>query len=486
MSNKTPASSPYTISRVAMLPACCRLFLLALLQLMATALPAAAEVALVEAADKAIPLQTGARTDQQIENRIRDILRQIEALDGVEVEVEEGVVKLSGDVANEAGARQALAIVGRVEGVIAVQDSVTRTLNLQDNINPVVQTVQDTLRAWFRAIPLVLAALTLFALVVYAAHRLAGRRQLWSRLTPNPFLADLAAQAVRIAGIVVGLLLALNLLGATALMGTILGSAGVIGLAISFGVKDSLENYICSIMLSIRQPFRAEDFVVINEYEGVVVRLTSRSTVLMTLDGNHLRIPNAIVYKSPILNYTRNPQRRFEFVLGIDAEDDPADAMSVGLAAIAGLEWILEDPAPHAVIDSVGDSNILVCFRAWIDQRNSDFGKARSLSIRAAKNALEAAGFTLPEPIYRLRFDNEQAATMVQTRPGTAPAEQVTGTQAATAPRPQERDNLTGVGPATVEEDQDVRPETHVSEQVREERILAGEEDLLDESRPVE
>jgi len=122
-------------------------------------------------------------------------------------------------------------------------------------------------------------------------------------------------------------------------MGTLLGGAGVLGLAISFAVKDSMENYISSIMLSIRQPFRAQEHVVINDYEGVVVRLTSRSTVLMTLDGNHLRIPNATVFKAVILNYTRNPQRRFDFVLGVDAEDDPAQAAPErpGRSGAAGL-----------------------------------------------------------------------------------------------------------------------------------------------------
>lgn len=50
-------------------------------------------------------------------------------------------------------------------------------------------------------------------------------------------------------------------------------------------------------MLSIRQPFRARDQIVINGQEGIVVRLTSRATILMTLDGNQLRIPNAEVLK---------------------------------------------------------------------------------------------------------------------------------------------------------------------------------------------
>ena len=66
-----------------------------------------------------------------------------------------------------------------------------------------------------------------------------------------------------------------------------------------------------------RQPFRANDHVVIDSFEGRVIRLTSRATVLMTPDGNHLRLPNAMVFRSVILNYTRNPSRRFEFDVGI-------------------------------------------------------------------------------------------------------------------------------------------------------------------------
>src|SRR3546814_11391197 len=71
-------------------------------------------------------------------------------------------------------------------------------------------------------------------------------------------------------------------------------------------------------MLSRRQPFRANDHVVIEGHEGRVVRLTSRATILMTLEGNHLRIPNSTVFKAVILNYTRNPERRFDFELGIE------------------------------------------------------------------------------------------------------------------------------------------------------------------------
>ncbi len=158
-------------------------------------------------------------------------------------------------------------------------------------------------------------------------------------------------------------------------------------------------------MLSLRQPFRANDHVLIDDLEGRVIRLTSRATILMTLDGNHLRIPNGQVFKAVILNYTRNPQRRFEFELGIDADDDPDAARRLGRETLAGLPFVLDQPGPEARTEAVGDSNIVIRFLGWIDQREADWFKARSRAIATVKTALEDAGFGLPEPIYRLRFD---------------------------------------------------------------------------------
>lgn len=448
--------------------------LLALALFLATGAPS---LALAQQSDGepagTITLEPGAESDKLIAQRITSIFEQIPQFEALQVDVNSGVVALSGQIANEAQAQRALKLSERVEGAIAVDDRIVRTLDLQDNLNPLWDSLQNSLREWIRALPLLLVALAIFIIVAFAGHRLAGHTPLWSRITKNPFLAELAGHAVRLVTILLGLLLALNILGATALMGTLLGGAGVLGLAISFAVKDSMENYISSIMLSIRQPFRAQEHVLINDYEGVVVRLTSRSTVLMTLEGNHLRIPNATVFKAVILNYSRNPQRRFDFVLGVDAEDDPALAIQVGLVALQQLDWVLDEPEPNGIIESVGDSNILIKFMAWIDQRESDYGKARSLSIRAAKNALETQGFTLPEPIYRLRFD-QTPATLA---PIDAPEQPMQTQEPSKTPPPSE---------LPAEELLNVRPDTHISRQVREERSDTAAEDLLDDTRPIE
>ena len=423
------------------------------------------------ATQQLVQTRADAPDDQAIENRISAIFSEIDSLAHVEVEVRQGVVSLTGTVSNSATALRATDIAGRLEGVVTVEDKIDRTLDIEGNVSPLVDNFNARLKSYYRALPLLGLGLALFLTISLAGHLLANWMWLWRRVLRNPFLAELVSQAVRVASIAVALVLALSLVGATALMGTIIGGVGVLGIAIGFAVRDSLENYISSIMLSLRQPFRANEHVVIGDQEGKVVRLTSRATVLMTLDGNHLRIPNATVFKAIILNYSRNPERRFEFDLGVDANDDPVAAMTLGLDTLDALPFVLKQPDATAFILTVGDSNIVLRFQGWVNQTDSDFNKARGLAISATKDALETGGFTLPEPIYRLRFDGTVDADAVSRALGTGTADR---RKPAKPPVPEGSDAL------------DVAPDHHIEQKVDEERAEAMETDLLDSERPVE
>lgn len=413
--------------------------------------------------------------DLEIQSRIVNIFSKIEGINGVEVKVEAGVVTLSGAVPNEAMATDAKDIAIRTAGVVTVEDEIDRTLDVRGNVAPVIAGLQDSFNTFKRALPLIGIALIIFLLFGFVGGRVARFSRFWRKIAPNPFLADLLAQAARLAFLAAGAIIALNILGASKFVTTILGGAGVAGIAIGFAVRDSLENYISSIMLSLRQPFRANDHVIINAHEGIVVRLTSRATILMTLDGNHLRIPNSVVFKGIILNYTTNPERRFDFELGIDAADDPVAAMQVGLDAIKSNDFILKDPKPGAVIKIVGDSNIVIRFTGWVNQSETAFGKARSLSIKAAMSVLEEQGFTLPEPIYRLRFDTpmQQAleAGVVKTSKASSKSSAIDEPKTT---------------PAISGDAIDTAPDTHLTDKASEERAHDAEEDLLDHNRPTE
>ena len=345
--------------------------------------------------------------DNDIQQRISGIFSEIDGLQAVNVSVNQGVVTLTGETPNEKKAQQAINLTNRLTDVVTVEDRINRTLDVQDNVSTVYQSLKAQTKNLVKALPLLLVGIVLFALVTWFGSWLSNRQKMWQRLTPNPFVAELLAQTVKVIFIVFGLILALSLIGAETILGTLLGGAGVIGIAVGFAVKDTIENYIASLMLSIRQPFRARDHILINNQEGIVVRLTSRATILMTLDGNQLRIPNAEVFKATILNYTKNPERRFTFELGVDANDDPLAAIKVGIDAICQLGFALDKPKVTAVIKEVGESNIVLQFQVWVNQLEADFSKARSIAIRETKHALEDEGFTLPEPIYQLRFNHK-------------------------------------------------------------------------------
>jgi small conductance mechanosensitive channel len=420
-----------------------------------------------------IRTQSDAQSDAAITQRLRRIFSELGALSAVEVRVAEGVVTLNGALADPADLVRAEQIAGRVDGVVAVRNDIEASVDVGERVSPFLLRLSASLRSILNSAPLLLIGGLVLALFVALGWWIASFDRFWRRLTPNPFVGELLAQAVRVGSVLTGLLVALNLVGATALMGTLLGGAGVIGLAIGFAVRDTLENYISSIMLSLRQPFRANDHVVIDTQEGKVVRLTSRATVLMTLDGNHLRIPNAIVFKAVILNYTRNPERRLEFELGVDAEDDPEAAINTGVAALAALKFILDDPGPSGLIVTVGDSNIVLKFMAWINQGDADFLKARSRSIRATKMAVEAAGFTLPEPIYRLRIDQLSDLDRAVTDGLTRKLQQAAPRGPARSARP-------------TTDTMSVSPDAHIDATIAAERRASEEEDLLSQARPIE
>lgn len=456
--------------------------LLAALLALLWAMPLAAQLDLPTEAEPTAsptPVQTIAATqdagdDRRIAERIDGIFAELPAFAAVEVEVQEGVVSLAGTVPKPEDIARAEAIANRVAGVVTVENGLERDLTLSAD-SAGITSLAERWSNFVRMLPLIAAALGVWLAIAFIGYLIAGLGRVWNRLAPNGFLAELVASAIRFGFTIIGLVIALDMIGATALLGAVLGGAGLIGIALGFAMRDTIENYVASLLLSLRQPFRANDWVQIDTYEGRVIRLTSRATVLMTLDGNHLRIPNGQVFKAVILNFTRNPQRRFHFDLGVDADDDARAARQLGRDTMAGLDFVLPDPPPEARIIEVGDSNVVIRFLGWVDQRETDWWKAQSEAIPAVKTALEDAGFGLPEPIYRLRFDPRSASVPFA-------AEVTTEAQGAPAPRPAR----TAAAP---QNDEDVRPVDEIAVMVEEERSRPGseqEKDLLDHSRPVE
>lgn len=395
--------------------------------------------------------------DRAIERRLAEIYSSLEALRGIEVEVRSGVVHLSGEVLSAEGREQAVTIARQLRGVVEVEDELTEVRDLDRRLGMASASLRERLTGFVVALPLAGVALGIVALAWLLGTLIGRWDALFRRLTGNRFLADLTRQLVRAALVLAGVLLALEVLDATAVVAAVAGAAGLTGLAIGFALRDVVENYVASVLLSVRQPFLPHDHVVIEGHEGRVVRLTSRATVMITMDGNHVRIPNADVFKGVILNFTRNPKRRFDFVLGVGNEEDLGEVMALGTRTLAELPGVLADPPVQAWIDEVGDSAVLVHFFAWIDQRGVEWAKVRGEAIRRVKEAFDAAGISLPEPIHQVRLDDRRGRPAAPRRPAAATAQP------------------------------DLSRDTHLDREVAEERAaLPAEADLLDPRAPTE
>ena len=418
-----------------------------------------------------IAVEEGAGQDAAIERRIQGILDELEGYQDVSVQASEGVVTLSGEVTDGAAATRLDDLVGRVEGVVTIENDVQTSADVSRRLDPVLKRFRERGAQAVAFLPLLAVALGAAALIAALGFFLARRRWPWSRIAPNAFVADIYRQVARLAFLVMGLVVALDILGATALLGTILGAAGIVGLAFGFAVRDTVENFIASVMLSFRQPFRPGDLVEIEGDTGKVVRLTSRATILLTMDGNQVRVPNATVFKSRILNYSMNRERRFLFEIGVASDADLAHVRDVATEAVAKLPFTLAEPAAAAWIDRIGDGAIIMQVTGWIDQTATDFPSARGEAVRIVKAAIEALGVEVPDTTYRVQLLGAGAAQVTEA----ADADEAPG-----APPPP-----AALSPATAEA-APPRAERALDRILAAERGDARKPDLLDERAPPE
>lgn len=351
-----------------------------------------------------ISTETDGLGDAAIERRIAAILTELGAYGGVRVTVREGIVTFRGEVLDPSAIAELDTLAARVDGVVATRNEVTESTDVRQRLNPVAERFWARARQVVNYLPLLIVAALVGTVVAGAGIALTRWDRLWRRLAPNAFIAGVYRAILRLVSVIAGVVVALDILGATALLTGLFGAAGIIGLAVGFAVRDSVENFIASVLLSMRQPFRPNDVVDIDGTAGTVVSLTSRATILLDPNGNHVRLSNSAVFKAKIVNYTRNDTRRFGFTLGIDPNDDLGAARRIGEATLARLDFVLVDPAPQVWVEESGESTVTMAFYGWIDQRVSNFFVARGEALRAVMAALTKAGIGLPEPSYRLRI----------------------------------------------------------------------------------
>lgn len=362
--------------------------------------------------------------DADIANRIREILGELGDYEDVTVTVSEGIVTLRGTANSAIEAADLSPLANRIEGVVAVKNQVIETRDVARRLDPAFDRFRVRIDQFIAALPLLLIAVGAFVIVVFIGARLARMKRPWDRLAPNAFVADVYRQIVRITFFVFAVVIALDILNATALLSTILGAAGIIGLAIGFAVRDTVENFIASVMLSFRQPFRPNDTVEINGDQGKVIRLTSRATILLSFDGNHIRIPNATVFKSRIINFSQNAERRFMFNIMVARGSDLQMTRDLMERTVQSLPFVIPAPAAAVWIDALEAAGTMLVVTGWINQNETSINLAKGEAIRQVKIALQDADVDIVDGTQVIVLDRNiaPAPTIPEVRETTAVA----------------------------------------------------------------
>ena len=212
-------------------------------------------------------------------------------------------------------------------------------------------------------------------------------------------LARFLATAIRYALLVLVIVTVLAQFGVQTT--SIIAALGAAGLAIGLALQGTLSNIAAGIMLLVLRPFRVGEYVQAGSTAGTVEEIGLFTTDFRTPDGLYLMAPNSAIWNQPILNYSRNPTRRIEVVVGIDYEDDIERAKSALLALATDDARVLDDPAPDAHVVELADSSVNL--RLWAWTATADFFATQNDLRRAAKERFDAEGLSIPFPQYEVK-----------------------------------------------------------------------------------
>ena len=210
---------------------------------------------------------------------------------------------------------------------------------------------------------------------------------------------------IKVAIATAGIFIALDFIGLRGTVTSLLAGAGIVGLAIGFAFQDITENLIAGIAMGVRKPFQIGDVIEAEGVFGNIEAINLRNTHVMTFFGQREIIPNKILFRNILTNYSVNGHRRIEVPVGISYADDPQQAAEVLTEAVNEFDFVIRKDETGVWAESFGDSSINLLVWFWIEYPGEPgFLAARHQVIVAIQRALSDANILIPFPIRTLDF----------------------------------------------------------------------------------
>ncbi len=359
------------------------------------------------AADSAEPAVAVSKVtqDHRIQKRLTSILEASAWFSELSVSVDSGIVILEGVGDNLEHIKWAEEMTGRTEGVIAVVNKVQpRALGFFD-LSPAKEEVAKLIRSISRNLPFIVLALLVLGLTFFVTSSSAKliRKVLRLRIGSDLLLMTIS-RALVVPIFLIGIYTVLQIGGLTRVAMTLVGGTGILGLVLGLAFRGILENYLASLILSVRQPYRVGDVVELLGHQGVIDSVTTRATVLIDYDGNHVLIPNSLVFNSIVKNQTANPNMRVNFEVGIAQDESVAEAQGLILEVLRRHASVSKEIDSMVIVEGLGSSTVNLGVYFWVNIKKHSWRKIRSVLITESKDALQTAGISLPDDAREMIF----------------------------------------------------------------------------------
>jgi len=213
-------------------------------------------------------------------------------------------------------------------------------------------------------------------------------------------VADFLSALVRYGVIAFTLIAALGRVGVqTASVIAVLGAAG---LAIGLALQGSLSNLAAGVLLVTFRPFRSGEYVDLGGVAGTVLQVQIFSTTLRSADGRIIVVPNGKIIAGNIINFSREPVRRNEFIIGVAYDSDIDLVTKLLTDIIQADDRILKDREMTVRLNELGASSINFVVRVW--SNSSDLQNVYWDVLEKVKRSFDEHGISFPYPKLDVNF----------------------------------------------------------------------------------
>lgn len=177
---------------------------------------------------------------------------------------------------------------------------------------------------------------------------------------------------------------------------TLLGAAGIAGVAVGFAAQTSFSNIISGFFVLSEHALKIGDFINVDGTAGTVDSVDLLSVRIVTPDNKAVRIPNETIIKSNLINNSYFSQRRMDVRVSVSYNDDLEHVLKVLQEVPSSCPSGLQDPAPVVFFDGFASSGTDVVLGVWF--KNENFLKMKNELYMEIKKAFNNEGITIPFP----------------------------------------------------------------------------------------